>query len=71
MTLICRVTGNPKPILSWRVRDRTLWPEKSKTSVSTEKPENPKLLKNKVFDIRLNMINVIPTIIAPFLYSLF
>merc|ERR1719245_964276 len=30
MTMICRVTGNPKPILSWRVRDRTLWPEKSK-----------------------------------------
>ena len=52
MTMICRVTGNPKPTLSWRVRGKTLWPEKSNIGVSTEKPDNNLVnpSKNKVFD---------------------
>ena len=52
-TIICRVTGNPKPTVSWRVGKRTLWPGKSSVVSSTEKTVNDlsNLSQNKVSNI--------------------
>ena len=52
-TIICRVTGNPKPTISWRVGKTTLWPGKSSTDSSTEKTVNglANLSQNKVIYI--------------------
>ena len=36
-TVVCRVTGNPKPKVSWNVRGKTLAPSKSLISSTTEK----------------------------------
>ena len=37
-TVVCRVTGNPKPKVSWNVRGKTLAPSKSISASTTEKP---------------------------------
>ena len=52
-TIICRVTGNPKPTISWRVGKRTLWPGKPSTDSSTGKTVNDlaDLSQNKVSNI--------------------
>ena len=55
-TVVCRVSGNPKPKVSWNVRGKTLAPSKSMISSTTEKPsENVDLIPtNKVNSIAID-----------------
>ena len=54
-TVVCRVTGNPKPKVSWNVRGKTLAPSKLTGSFTTEKS-----IQN-VDVVSINKVSFIPT----------